>query len=281
MRVIRWQSPKEFGQDVDRHLRRSEAANNLMLGLLDGLSEAESPILAAVEGSGEIRLAALQTARSFNLILSFADDNDAANLLAEALRSQGAELPGVLGPVDLAAAFSRRWAELSGQVARIQMRERIYEIREVLPAHSESKGCCRWAMADDALWLVAWIEAFTQEAMPDAPVRDAQAVVAERLQKPFPIGGYLIMTRDGVPVSVAGYGRPTGTGVRVGPVYTPPALRGLGYASLTVRKLTQRLIDAGYQSVFLFTDLDNPTSNSIYQNIGYRAVTDVDQYQFF
>jgi uncharacterized protein len=32
--------------------------------------------------------------------------------------------------------------------------------------------------------------------------------------------------------------------------------------------------------VFLFTDLSNPTSNHIYQTIGYQQVSNIDEYRF-
>jgi predicted GNAT family acetyltransferase len=44
--------------------------------------------------------------------------------------------------------------------------------------------------------------------------------------------------------------------------------------------LSQLLLDTGYAFCFLFTDLNNPTSNHIYQEIGYRAVSDVDSHAF-
>jgi predicted GNAT family acetyltransferase len=47
-----------------------------------------------------------------------------------------------------------------------------------------------------------------------------------------------------------------------------------------VAELTRRLLGDGRRFVFLFTDLANPTSNSIYQRVGYRPVCDVDQYRF-
>jgi predicted GNAT family acetyltransferase len=64
------------------------------------------------------------------------------------------------------------------------------------------------------------------------------------------------------------------------PVYTPPALRGRGYASALVAAVSQAQLDAGRRFCFLFTDLANPTSNRIYQDIGYEAVCDVDEYRF-
>ena len=83
-----------------------------------------------------------------------------------------------------------------------------------------------------------------------------------------------------MPVSLAGFGSRTPNGIRVGPVYTPPERRGNGYASALVGRMTAALLEAGHRFCFLFTDLANPTSNGIYQRIGYEAVTDVDQYAF-
>jgi predicted GNAT family acetyltransferase len=47
-----------------------------------------------------------------------------------------------------------------------------------------------------------------------------------------------------------------------------------------VAALSQQLLDAGWEFCALFTDLANPTSNSIYQRIGYRPVADFDEYIF-
>jgi predicted GNAT family acetyltransferase len=66
----------------------------------------------------------------------------------------------------------------------------------------------------------------------------------------------------------------------VGPVYTPPEARRHGYASALVAHVSQDLLDGGRRFVFLYTDLANPTSNHIYQEIGYRPVADAYQYTF-
>jgi hypothetical protein len=85
---------------------------------------------------------------------------------------------------------------------------------------------------------------------------------------------------EGRPVSMAGAGGLTPHGIRVGPVYTPPDLRGRGYASNLVAGVSQAQLDAGRTFVFLFTDLGNPTANKIYQAIGYEPVIDMDEYEF-
>ncbi|WP_395694501.1 GNAT family N-acetyltransferase [Nocardioides sp.] len=61
---------------------------------------------------------------------------------------------------------------------------------------------------------------------------------------------------------------------RVGPVYTPAEHRGHGYASAAVAEVSRRILEAGDRAC-LFTDQANPTSNKIYEAVGYRAVVDM------
>jgi predicted GNAT family acetyltransferase len=82
-----------------------------------------------------------------------------------------------------------------------------------------------------------------------------------------------VVTMVGVAPAVAGV-------VRVGPVYTPPELRRRGYATSGVAVVSQQSLDAGAKACMLFTDKANPTSNAIYQRIGYRPVATAAEYRF-
>ncbi len=62
--------------------------------------------------------------------------------------------------------------------------------------------------------------------------------------------------------------------VRVGPVYTPPELRGRGYAGAATAAVSQAALGAAVREVVLYTDLANPTSNALYERLGYRPVED-------
>jgi len=85
--------------------------------------------------------------------------------------------------------------------------------------------------------------------------------------------GLLYVWEDkGRPVSIViAHGR-TPNGVRIGYVYTPPESRGRGYASALVAEVSQSMLDLGYDFCVLYTDLANPTSNRIYQRLGYRLI---------
>ncbi len=82
------------------------------------------------------------------------------------------------------------------------------------------------------------------------------------------------------PVSIASCGNPTDNAMQIGTVYTPPALRGKGYASAVTASLSERLLEQGYSFCCLDTDLANPTSNKIYRQIGYEPVSDSRRYSF-
>jgi len=84
---------------------------------------------------------------------------------------------------------------------------------------------------------------------------------------------------DGTPRAIAGHSGPTPCGMRIGPVYTPPDQRRHGYASAFVAALSQQLLEGRCEFCFLFADRLNPTSNHIYQAIGYEAACDIDQYR--
>jgi len=83
-----------------------------------------------------------------------------------------------------------------------------------------------------------------------------------------------------LPVSLAGRNRTAGGQARIGPVYTPPDLRGRGFGGAATAAITQAALDDGAEGVVLFTDLANPTSNTLYQRLGYRPISDWTVFRF-
>ena len=59
-----------------------------------------------------------------------------------------------------------------------------------------------------------------------------------------------------------------------GPVYTPPDLRGRGFGGAATVAVTRAALADGAEGVVLFADLANPASNTLYQRLGYRPVSD-------
>ena len=266
-------------------LVREEAAHCLLLGLASVLRDnparygTDVPRFWVVcDETGAVVAAALRTSARHNLVLS-RTPLDALPVLAAAVWGEYDALPGLVAPAEIAAAFAEEWERRSRQRGERRIAERIHKCTGVIPARSVT-GAARRATGADRTLLVAWTFAFTQEAGLQGDAADAEQAVDARLPLPPEAGGLWLWEADGEPVSLAGYGGPTPHGIRLGPVYTPPAQRGKGYASANVAALSQWLLDSGRRFCFLFTDLANPTANKVYRDIGYRPVCDVDEYAF-
>lgn len=265
-------------------LARDEAAHCLLLGLAAGLRDEPgrydgAPYFAVVRDvAGAVVAAALRTSPAHNLILSRAPEAALPPVVADA-HAVFPTLPGLLAPTEIAAPFAALWHGRTGQPYRRNVAERIHALTEVIPPRAVPGGARRATEADREL-LVAWNLAFARDV--DQRVDRAESVRAVdfRLRLAPETGGLWLWEDNGLPVSLAGYGGPTPHGIRIGPVYTPPAHRGKGYASANVAALSQWLLDGGRQFCGLFTDLANPTANKVYRQIGYRPVCDMDEYAF-
>jgi len=214
----------------------------------------------------------------YNPVLSEVVDVAAVDVLVDALRDE--PYPGVIGPKEVAARFAAQWHRRTGATVRLVMEERIFALDRVTPPPRPAAGGWRTARPDDRELVARWAVAFVAEAgVPDQPPLDDPLATADRWIAG--ISRQLYLWEDGGrPVSIVGAGGETPNGIRIGPVYTPPDQRGHGYATSLTAAASQDQLDRGRRFCFLFTDLANPTSNRIYQQIGYRPVTDVDMYRF-
>ncbi len=282
MDVHRYAEADGFLDHAGEFLAAREAEHNLILGLSSRLRHeprmyGEPPYLAVVDDGGRIVAAALRTP-PHNLVLSEIDDPAAIEPLARDVSDVFTAVPGVVGPTARVEAFVRAWEAATGARGHRAIAERIFRAESVHPPEAVPGRMRAYEEADREL-AIRWISEFVAEALPESqPMAESSEDFVER-RWVDPDGG-LAFWDDGQPVCVAGFGGPTPNGIRIGPVYTPPELRGRGYGSALTAALTQELLDGGRRFCFLFTDLGNPTSNKIYQRIGYRPVTDVDQWAF-
>jgi GNAT superfamily N-acetyltransferase len=196
-----------------------------------------------------------------------------ADLLAHG-DTAAAALSGASGSVASVDAFTARWCELTGAKASIHMRQRLYRLGTLTPPVPAPVGAPRLAAASDREVLVAWFEAFGTEI--GEPPMDVSRLVDDRIG----YGGIMLWEVEGTAVSMAGVTRVMQDSARVAPVYTPKDLRGRGFAGAVTAAVSGAAQEAGARVLLLFTDLANPTSNALYQRIGYEPVTDLVVYRF-
>jgi uncharacterized protein len=256
-----------------------ESINNLILGVCERLvrnpQAYQNPFYAVVTDDEETLILAAVMTPPHNIILAGSDNfEQGMPVLIYDLIDKDIPVPGVIGPVDLSEAFAKLWRKQTGENSTIGMYQRVYELRHVhlpkLPA-----GHFRVACPDDVEIIARWSRAFVREALEE--IHDVNLALAQRYIKD---GKAFVWVREGELVSMALKARPVAHSITVGGVYTPPEHRRQGYATALVARLSQHLLDSGYQFINLFTDLANPTSNAIYQKVGFHPVCDFRMYKF-
>ena len=196
--------------------------------------------------------------------------------LVRHLLEMDASLPGVVGPASEAQAFAACWAEAVPSAApKETMRMRVFEARTVA-AVPLAAGTLRLASMDDHPLMAHWVDAFSQEAVGEPADLDGAKKSAER----FIADKQLYIWDCNGPVSMAKTTRPMRNGISVTAVYTPPEQRDKGYATSCVASLTKKLLSERYSFCSLFADQAKPTSNSIYEKIGYVPMGDALEIDF-
>ncbi|WP_285777278.1 GNAT family N-acetyltransferase [Microtetraspora sp. NBRC 13810] len=252
-----------FPAEAEAWLLRDPVRSTVPLTVLNRIRQGDEQngmLLGWYTGGGAVAGVVVHTP-PFPLILGDLP-GEAIGALAEALR--GREVRGVSGPRETVAAFGAAWP----RPVRDRMAMRLYRLGELRP-HAVD-GEARAAEAGDEELVVAWYRAFFAEAEPANagvdPTTPVRGRIAER--------EIVLWEAGGEPVALAALSSPIAGMSRIGPVYTPPRSRRRGYGAAATHAATRSAIDAGAERVLLFTDLANPTSNSIYQALGYRPVDD-------
>jgi predicted GNAT family acetyltransferase len=280
MIVTTYPNANKFLAKTQAVLEKNEAANNLILGLSLRLSQFlpeahHPPYFATVTNQGALLLAAMMSPpRALVLYTELSDWHEALDLLLQELAVQQWPIAGVTGLSPLSQAFAAAWARLTQTNYQLRMHNRLYELRQVNPT-PPIPGRLRLATVRDLDLITAWTFAFQNEALSRGDFDESRDVARYKIKDQD-----LYLWEDGQPVCMAGQSRPTANGICLSLVYTPPELRGRGYATACVAGLSQLLLGSGRKFCVLFTDLANSTSNHIYQSIGYNPICDFTEYTF-
>jgi uncharacterized protein len=269
----------DFLSITEQEFQLEEAINNLIYGIALWIATfpdhyGSPPYLATVQESDTLVCAAVMTP-PYNLVIHAATPAPTAfDLLIDHLRHGARAVPGVTGRSDPAREFAGHWQERTGQAHSLNRQMRVFEL-QVVDWPTLPPGHFRPATQVDLPLVYRWYCDFGKEAL----VNDLAPPTEEGVRRSISDGNVYLWD-DGGPVALAARGRRLPHGASIGPVYTPPAKRGHGYASACVAALSQAILDAGAHYCTLFTDVANPTSNRIYQRLGYQPLGDFADYRF-
>ncbi|MBF6327217.1 GNAT family N-acetyltransferase [Nocardia transvalensis] len=251
-----------LSRDPLRHTVIATAVENFVSGLSGGPA-----LFAAVCIDGAVIGVAMQTGAH---VVELGDVPDPIlPELALAFAEHAPEACGVEGSPGIALVFAEQWTTLRGGRFRLDDASRLYRLGELrLPA---VPGTARSAVDSDIELCVRWLARMQREV----GVGLDRAAIRSRIA----LGRLWLWEDRGRPVSLVVHQTRAYGWTRIGPVYTPPETRRRGYAGALTAHVSKLLHDKGSR-VCLFTDLANPTSNRIYQAIGYEPVRNFVRYEF-
>ncbi|HEU4348387.1 MAG TPA: GNAT family N-acetyltransferase [Actinoplanes sp.] len=258
-------SAEEFLAGAGEFLRSRPVENTILLTVATAVRDrgSDDPLFGWFTRGGRVDGAFLHTP-PYPLVVS-AVPPGSLPALAETLADR--PLPEFNARPADADEFAAAWRARTGQRTKGCMRTRLFRLDELTPP-APPPGRPRVAGPDDRALLIDWFDAFQADI--GANHRGVEDLVDHELS----YGGLTLWEVHGTPVAMAGVTVPAAGMVRVIAVYTPLEMRGHGYGGAVTAAVSQAALDAGAEDVVLFTDLANPTSNALYQRLGYRPVED-------
>ncbi|BCC13020.1 TPA: GNAT family N-acetyltransferase [Bacillus cereus] len=257
-----------FKKEVIPFLEKNEQENNLMLGVLQMV---EQPIFMGVaKQEEEVAVVFLQTEEKKQIIVATSEVMGVdIKELAKELTKVYPDIPGLIGNKKVVQRLAEEIAVLENKKTTVAMEQGIYELKQVKKKWTE-EGIFREINSDELPVIEKRIYQFCEDVNLPTTKEEAEQT-AHTLITNHRLFGLEI---DGKLVSVAAKTRPTKNNITINFVYTPKEERKKGYASNCVAALSQRMLDEGYKTTTLYTDLANPTSNKIYQEIGYEQIAE-------
>jgi GNAT superfamily N-acetyltransferase len=281
--------PLAFLEIAADHLAAQPVVSTVVAGVADKvLADRDAGIpwpdgvpcwFAVVLDGDEVVGAAMRTAKFGSypaFLMPMAEE--ASLLLARALIERDEPLKAANGALPAVRVFCDEMASRLGGETRVGQHTRLFELGDLVEPEPVA-GRLRPAVVDEQPLITSWYDAFMADADEQAgrqPGDTAHETPGPEDMRRRIEGGRIFVWDDesGEPVHVTAASQPSYGVSRIGPVYTPREHRGRGYASVAVGRVSALLRDSGERAC-LFTDQANPTSNRIYEALGYRRVVDM------
>ncbi|MED4126624.1 GNAT family N-acetyltransferase [Shouchella miscanthi] len=270
MKVHLFRDSDVFYNESVRALKENSVENSLFLGLAQQTLRGNKPPLFMC--SVEYDVFCLQTIPN-QAVLAFKTkqlSGSVINVFVQALKDR--PITRFVGVKEPTVRITQLLGKTRACSVQTVMNQRLYQLN-LTSVSPISGGHIRKMKREDIPFVANWIQDFDYEANLSEQritVKEAEKTARQQLDK----GGLYLLEVDGIAVAMANATRKIGQSVTINLVYTPKPFRQNGFATRCVTVLCHQCIKDGFSVILLYTDLDNPTSNHIYQEIGFEPVSD-------
>lgn len=277
MKIIKHENAAEFYHLNRDFLLKEEAFYNLSFGLIKGIMNGtyvpNNEFFYTIIKEDKIIGFGMRSNLDKPIILSRMNQ-ESISLLVKKLEEDKVSLAGVNGPVDEVEYFSSLWKM---KEKKLVLHLGVYSNTKLIPAKKVEGTILSLEEVSEDI-IKSFILGFNNDCFPDHPMNNKK--LAEAIERQRKTNGLRFLKVNGEIVAMTSKTRGTENGQTLSFVYTPDHLRGKGFASYLVSELTAEILK---EKIFasLYTDLKNPTSNSIYQKIGYVKIGENKHYDYF
>ncbi|MCZ8534487.1 GNAT family N-acetyltransferase [Psychrobacillus psychrodurans] len=274
MNFQRYENVDAFAKIVTPFLEKNEDKFSLFLGVLKGIkaSAYENPYMATIEENGQL-LAIFQMTPPHPLNIIFVDENQIStciDLCISELTKHAVPVESIISVKEWAVLFAQKWQEKTDGNYSLMMDQGLYRLDQVEESLEMSPGKWRYATISDAQLIEKWYSQFEQDTGLSVT---APEEIKKRVKNMLDGKEVFFWEDQGEVVSMMKKSRPTTNGITVSLVFTPAEKRKKGYGRTLVATVSRELLKE-FEFCVLYTDMLNPTSNKIYQEIGYKKLVD-------
>jgi predicted GNAT family acetyltransferase len=184
-----------------------------------------------------------------------------------------AQVRGVLGPWRCVTAAVDQ-LELTAQPVLSGAPEILYRLDISVLRDPVSAVRCRRATKEDLDWLTPWRVAYAVETLGAKPGPDVEPTVFANLCDQIAEGRLFVAHREEEPVATCCFNAELPDVVQIGAVWTPPTMRGRGYARAVVAGALRIAQQEGVMRAVLFTEETNTPAQRAYEALGFARVGD-------
>ena len=239
---------------------------------LDDHGEPYQALYAAAFRDGHIIGVA---AHCWNGIVLLQAPEQAAELACACVEWSGRNVAGLLGPLEQVRR-ARAALGLTSATAALEGDESLYALDLsgllVPAALAEGTIVCRAPRPDERDTLCAWRMAYDIETLGATDSAEERQRCASFLDRQIADGNAWVAVHAGQPVSLSAFNASLPDIVQLGGIYTPPGLRGRGYAKVAVGGSLLAARERGASRAVLFTM--NPSAIRTYEALGFRHIGD-------
>lgn len=274
MEFKQFDDAKEFAKKVEPILAEQEDVYSLFFGVLQAIKAGryDNPFMATIEEDGDVlALFQMTPPHALNLIIVVENRVETSmDLLITSLLDLEIDIPSIISLKSFAYRFAEKWEAKTGNGHQLLMDQGLYRLDKVDETLENSEGSWRLAEEQDCSLIEKWFTLFERDTgLPMTPQEEVKQRIALFVRE----REVFLWEDGGKVVSMMKKSRPTKRGITVSLVFTPQEERRKGYARTLVAAISKELLK-DYAFCVLYTDMMNPTSNKIYQEIGYEKIVD-------